>query len=198
VLPFTSLTDDTEFVDRDTVMKKYGLKKPFFMVSNQFYKHKDHKTLLNAIAILKAKGIEVLVAMTGKMEDYRDPTYIDELKEVIVKHNISENVNLLGVIPRNEQLSLMRYSMAVIQPSLFEGWSTVVEDVKSIGGAIIASDIEIHKEQLGDQGVFFSSRNSQDLAEKMLSVSENPKNATTSFEYEKHILIFAKSFKNLF
>ena len=198
VLPFVSLTDDTDWVKESEVKEKYSIAGPYFMVSNQFYKHKDHKTLLEAVAKVKKTDSQITVVMTGKMEDYRDPAYISTLKQIIDDNDISENVTLLGVIPRNEQLSLMRYATAVIQPSLFEGWSTVVEDMKSIGGAIIASDIEIHKEQLGNQGVLFEHTNSQDLAEKIIEVQNNSRLAATSFDYKQHILTFARSFSDLF
>ncbi len=38
----------------------------------------------------------------------------------------------LGFIDRGEQLQLMKNSIAIVQPSLFEGWSTVVEDTKAM------------------------------------------------------------------
>ena len=41
----------------------------------------------------------------------------------------------------------MRQSVAVLQPSLFEGWSTTVEEAKSIGKTILLSDIPVHREQ---------------------------------------------------
>jgi hypothetical protein len=43
----------------------------------------------------------------------------------------------------------MRRSIGMLQPSAFEGWSTVVEDAKTLGKTILASSIEVHREQLG-------------------------------------------------
>ncbi len=54
----------------------------------------------------------------------------------------------LGIIPRSEQIQLYRFAAAVVQPSQFEGWSTVIEDAKALGRPIIASSIDVHKEQL--------------------------------------------------
>ena len=198
VLPFVSLTDTDEIVDKAVVTKRYGLQADYFMVSNQFYKHKDHKTLLEALAEVKKQKPDVVVAMTGKMEDYRDPTYITSLKKIIADHDLTENVYLLGVIPRGDQLSLMKHAIAVIQPSLFEGWSTVVEDVKSIAGRIIASDIAIHKEQLGDEGVLFGQSDPVHLSQQMLSVADNPASAETAFSYRDNIIRFATSFLAIF
>jgi len=36
------------------------------------------------------------------------------------------------VLPRDTQLSVMRHADAILQPSLFEGWSTVIEDAISL------------------------------------------------------------------
>jgi hypothetical protein len=58
----------------------------------------------------------------------------------------------------------MRRSLAVIQPSLFEGWSTVVEDARVLGKTILLSDISVHKEQNSPSAIFFKPDSSQELA----------------------------------
>ncbi len=49
----------------------------------------------------------------------------------------------------------MQNSLAIIQPSSFEGWSTVVEDAKALNQNIIVSDIAVHREQLPGHSYFF-------------------------------------------
>ncbi len=198
VMPFVSLVDKKSLIAKETLLKKYEINEPYFLVSNQFYKHKNHITLLKAIILLQKKNFPIKVLMTGLMEDYRSPEYIHQLKELISKNNLSNNIDLLGVIPRDEQLSLMKYSLSVIQPSLFEGWSTVVEDAKSLNANIIASDIEIHKEQLENHGLLFDHSNANDLANKIMLVVENPQISKTSFEYNKNIINLSKDFENIF
>ena len=58
----------------------------------------------------------------------------------------------------------MRRCLAVIQPSLFEGWSTVVEDARVFGKSIILSDIPVHLEQNPPHSIFFERHSSQSLA----------------------------------
>ena len=58
----------------------------------------------------------------------------------------------------------MRRSLAVIQPSLFEGWSTVVEDARVLGKTILLSDISVHKEQNSPSTIFFKPDSSQEFA----------------------------------
>ncbi len=40
--------------------------------------------------------------------------------------------------------------MAVVQPSHFEGWSTLVEDAKTLGKPLFVSNLPVHREQLGE------------------------------------------------
>jgi hypothetical protein len=54
--------------------------------------------------------------------------------------------------------------MAVVQPSLFEGWSTVVEDARALGKRQFLSDIQVHVEQNPPNAVYFSPHSPEALA----------------------------------
>ena len=60
---------------------------------------------------------------------------------------------------------LFRRAAAVIQPSLFEGWSALVEDARTLGKRIYVSDIPVHREQQPTDGVFFHPDRPEELAE---------------------------------
>jgi hypothetical protein len=80
---------------------------------------------------------------------------------------IEDNVILLGMIGYREVQMLMRYSVSVINPSYFEGWSSSVEECKSMGKNMIVSDIPVHREQNPQETLFFNPADEKDLAEKM-------------------------------
>lgn len=169
VVPFVSELEVEE--DNISILTKYNLPSKFFIVSNQFYVHKNHITVFRAIAeLVKRNRNDIKVIFTGQLEDYRNPQYIAELKSIINEHGIEQNIRILGLIPRKEQLSLIRKSIAVIQPSLFEGWSTIVEDAKSMHKNIILSDIDVHLEQKVENGIYFQKENYMELAEIMEKV----------------------------
>lgn len=197
VMPFVSLVDEAALPEPSEVLRKYEIREPYFMVSNQFYRHKDHLTLLRAVHEFKKTGVAARLLMTGKMEDYRDPDYIQTLRHAIRDFDLEHDIQMLGVIPRADQLSLLKSALSIIQPSLFEGWSTVVEDAKALGASIIASDIPIHKEQLAGQGLLFQSNNHIDLADKMRAVQDAPNTAHLNFDYKEHIVTLSKSFESI-
>ena len=104
-------------------------------------------TAFEAVRRLKADGLDVTLACTGHAGDFRHPRYFGELTAFVAQHGLIDAVRFLGVVPQDDLLQLLRYSAAVVQPSLFEGWSTVVEDCKAIGRPMILSDLDVHAEQ---------------------------------------------------
>jgi glycosyltransferase involved in cell wall biosynthesis len=130
----------------------FDLPERFLFAPNQFWKHKDHLTLFRAIAILRDRGIDAAVACTGRAIDVRHPAYMDELKAFIADNRLADHIRLLGVVTPDVLLNLFRYSLAVVQPSLFEGWSTVVEDTKALGRPIFLTGLPVHREQATDAG----------------------------------------------
>ncbi len=144
--------------------EKYRLPEEFFLVSNQFWKHKDHAVVIEALGILKRSGIHPVVACTGGLPERSSSAYYDQLIQRIEELGLENQVRLLGLIPRIEQIQLMRSCLAVIQPSLFEGWSTVVEDARALGKPILISDFPVHLEQNPPDSYFFERGNHEQLA----------------------------------
>jgi len=199
VLPFVSMLDDFQIPEFSLILKKYEIPEKFFVVSNQFYEHKNHITVLKALHYLKEKGEHITVVFTGRMEDHRNPGYIDKLKNYIEKNNLESCALFVGLIPREDQLSLLRNAIAVIQPSLFEGWSTLVEDAKAFKLQIIVSDIDVHIEQLGEKGCFFSKKNEKELADRILQYWNSTIDQHDIFNsYTDHIKAFGNKFISMF
>jgi glycosyltransferase involved in cell wall biosynthesis len=135
---------------------KYALPDRYCYIPNQFWIHKDHMTAFRAISRLHERGMDIPIVCTGYQSDYRDEDHFPRVLQFIQESGLDHQVHLLGVIPRREQLHIFRQASIILQPSLFEGWSTVIEDAKAIGRPVIASDIPVHKEQLkGENKVWF-------------------------------------------
>ena len=83
----------------------------------------------------------------------------------VQKHGLEAQVRILGLLPRNEEVQLLRRAAAVIQPSQFEGWSSLVEDAWALGKRLYVSDIPVHREQRPPNAVFFPLGDAEQLAE---------------------------------
>jgi glycosyltransferase involved in cell wall biosynthesis len=169
VLPFAVTHRNYLEIKLEELKTNFNLKESYFYCPNQFWLHKNHITVLKAIKEIKEKGYKIQVLFSGKDNDYRAPNLLDSLKKYVKENDLSDNVRFLGFISRNIMLNLLNYSNAIIQPSIFEGWSTVIEDAKSFNKYVIASDLEVHREQLKKNVAFFSRNDSHDLAIKLIN-----------------------------
>ena len=110
-------------------------------------------------------GQSAVGAMVQTDNVYRDDLL--SLLDLLRTGGCEAQVTLLGVIPRGDQIQLMRRSLAIVQPSLFEGWSTVVEDARLLGKRVLASDIAVHREQHPPGCRFFASESTESLADAL-------------------------------
>ena len=186
VLNFAVHNDVKNFSPKDIVFAKYSIKEAFFLCSNQFWVHKNHQVVLEALREAVKQHPAIKVIFTGKEHDHRAPDYANKLKKLSEDFGLKDNVKFLGFIPRNDQLALMKYAIAVIQPSLFEGWSTVIEDAKSLSKNVICSDLAVHREQLGNAGNYFEPKDFKTLSEKIVKFYESkPKDIDYNYEEKK-------------
>lgn len=199
LLQFVSIMDDINFQDIEILKEKYEISRPYFIVSNTFYEHKNHMVVFKAIKLLLEKNIDCCVIFTGKIVGCNNPKFVDGLVQYVKDNNLENSARLLGTIPRDEQLTLMKHALAVIQPSMFEGWSTVIEDAKSLQTQIISSNINVHLEQLGNNAHFFDPEDVEALAQYIQAFQDGQiKLLPVWNDQEKRIKSFAVNFLNIF
>ncbi|ADY53740.1 glycosyl transferase group 1 [Pseudopedobacter saltans DSM 12145] len=154
-----------------SLLCKINPPKNYFLISNQFWKHKDHITAFKAFYLLSQKqefsGVKLFC--TGLLKDTRFPEYIEEIQQFISSNNLGNKIILLGYIKKEEQMALMDSATALIQPTLFEGGpgGGAVYNAISIGTRCIVSDIEVNREIENPLVKFFKAQSPEDLAEKM-------------------------------
>lgn len=166
-LPFAPLIEDFKYFENNkNLIQKYNLPKSYFLISNQFWLHKEHMTAFKALFLINN---DVHIVCTGKLDDYRSKTYILELLNLIRELNLEHRIHFLGLVPKIDQIEIMKNSIALIQPTLFEGGpgGGSVYNAISICKKCIVSDIRINKEIINNNIVFFRAKNHKNLALKM-------------------------------
>lgn len=171
VASFVSLFPESYFESSPApVVAKYGISGEFVVVPNQWWQHKNHEVAIRAAALLRDSGRPLTWVVTGALADYRNDRHISRLLQLIAELGLRQQFVLLGALPREEQVQLMRAASCIVQPSLFEGWSTVVEDAKTLGQRLVVSDLAVHREQAPPAALFFDPASPQDLAEKLAAM----------------------------
>lgn len=191
ILSFSVSHPDYQHLSLPDLWQKYQLTQPYFFSPNQFWQHKNQMVILKALKILKDRGVACTVAFSGKEYDHRNTGYFDSLKAYVQQHQLQDYVRFLGFIDRKEQLKLMQEAQAVIQPSLFEGWSTVVEDCKAMNQFVLLSSLKVHQEQMQENVLFFDPSDAIQLADYMQQIGLHPP-AKKDIPYDKGF--FARTF----
>lgn len=153
--------------DPRAALTKYHLPEKFALVVNQFWAHKNHALVIQALSILRSQGLRIPVVMTGLPNDPRDlqNSSLSALLQQIAVNQLQDQVLILGRVPYADLVSLERSTSLLIQPSHFEGWNTTVQDLKALGRPMVCSDLAVHREQVPDCLGFFGCDDAAALAD---------------------------------
>jgi glycosyltransferase involved in cell wall biosynthesis len=186
ILKFVAIPDKRiyELGHNEEILKRYSISEKYFYLPNQLWKHKNHLIVFEAVRILRQRGKNILLICSGSLNDYRDRNHIHDVKGFIGRHGLNKQIRLLGMIDYLDVLYFMRHCVSVINPSLFEGWSTTVEEAKSIGKNLIVSKIPVHLEQNPAACAFFDPTNPEELAD-ILAMKWESSEGGPDFELEE-------------
>jgi glycosyltransferase involved in cell wall biosynthesis len=177
VVPFAIDFEPARHVRRHAEMTaKYNLPARFAYLPNQFWQHKNHALVVKALEALKAEGVldrTLPIVLTGRTDDPRNPKNFDGLMLRVRQAGLSQHFRYLGLIPYDDVFGLSGSCDVLINPSLFEGWSTTVEEAKGLGCRLLLSDIAIHREQAPD-ATFFGPNDVAQLARRLIEVAQSP------------------------
>jgi glycosyltransferase involved in cell wall biosynthesis len=190
-LPFLPFQENYSFFKKKIdIKKKYNIEKDFFIISNKFWKHKNHIVAFKAFKKLIKYNPNYCLVCTGETFDSRFPNYFKDLSSEFLNLINKGNIKILNVIPKDDQINLIRNSLGLIQPTLYEGGpgGFSVYEAISIGKKVIISNIPINKEISKGNKIFFKANNSNDLylkLKKIINKKNTGKNRESLFLQSK-------------
>jgi glycosyltransferase involved in cell wall biosynthesis len=146
---------------------RYGLPERFVFLPNQFWKHKNHAAAIEALRLVEKRCPDLILVLSGAHLDSRHPAHPGRVLASIQRLGLDTRALVLGVIPHEDVLTLARGAVAVLNPSLSEGWSTTVEEAKTFQTPLCLSDLPVHREQAPEGTLFFDPRSPRDLADAL-------------------------------
>jgi Glycosyl transferases group 1 len=181
------------------IVAQYQLPEKYFYLPNQFYTHKNHQVVVDALAILAQRGFDVVVCASGSTEDRRERGYFDEVMARVRSRGLERRFRHLGMIPLSHVYALLRACTGLINPSRSEGWSTTVEEAKSFGVPMILSDLDVHREQAGGTASYFGTDDPATLADHIVRVAQEsavPLVRSLVPNHDDRVAAFATDFAN--
>ncbi|HXB01662.1 MAG TPA: glycosyltransferase [Opitutaceae bacterium] len=139
-----------DFSRIDEIVPKWLPERPFFFYPAQFWAHKNHATLLHALAWLLANGKPVPdLVLVGS-----DKGNLEHLKSMAASLQVADRVHFAGFVPRGELKVLYRKAVALVFPSLLGPNNLPPQEAAVLDCPIILSDLAGHREQLADGAIY--------------------------------------------
>lgn len=168
-----------------SLLARYGLPVNFLYLPNQYWVHKNHAAVIEALRVLKQRGFGAVVASSGNPADPRFPAHYAELQQRVRDYGLVSEFRFLGLVESRDVPLLMRASAAVINPSLCEGWSTTVEEARALGVPLLLSNIPVHLEQAPPGTAFFDPRDAASIADAIGEVLTRQRDSSIRAEAER-------------
>jgi glycosyltransferase involved in cell wall biosynthesis len=169
--------------------KPNKIKQPFVFYPAQFWAHKNHVAIVEAIAWLRdMKDVTINCYFVGS--DHGNQRYIEN---IIKKYHLENQIFVLGFVPLPELIWLYKNALAMVYVSLLGPNNLPPLEAVALGCPLILSNIPGHLEQMRDVCLAVDATNSTNIGEAVLSLykdSEIRNNLILSG------LTFAKKFRN--
>ena len=148
------------------ILQKYSLPEKFIFYPAQFWYHKNHMRLLQALELIKQKyQIRIPLVLVGTPQE----SY-NKIVKLISKLNLKEQVTHLGYVTDIEIVALYKKSLALIFPSLLGPTNIPPLEAIVLGTPVVCSNLFSMPEQIGDAGLLFDPFNVEDIAQKIYKI----------------------------
>lgn len=134
-----------------------------------FHAHKNHVTLLHAVALLRDRhGLILQIALSGG-----DWGNLAHIKEVVARLGLEQQVHFLGFVARSELIRLYREARVLVFASLAGPDNIPPLEAFALGCPAIVADIPGAAEQLQGAACLFPPTDEQALADAILRVHQD-------------------------
>lgn len=151
------------------IKEKYSLPERYLFYPAQFWYHKNHIKLLEALSIIREKfSVEIPLILVGSKKN----NFINVMKK-INDLRLQDLVRYLGYVSDEELPYLYKLAYALVVPTLFESVSIPIWEAFFIGTPVLCSNVCGLPEQVGDAAILFDPNNAEEMADKIYLLWKN-------------------------
>jgi len=152
--------------DKLQITNKNMIKNPYFLYVGNAYPHKNLELMLLAFAdFVKSVEKPYQLIFVGK-DDY----FYAGLKQTAGNLGLGEYARFLENVDDEALHGLYKHALALVFPSLMEGFGLPALEAASLGTPVMCSDIPIFHEILKDMPVYIDPKNRESISHGFLRV----------------------------
>lgn len=154
---------------------------PYCVYTGSLYPHKNVAVVLRALRLLPE--MKLLIASARSV-------FTDRFLDQAARAGVSNQVEWLGYVPDKELIPLYQDAVAVIQPSLSEGFGLTGLEALATGTPVIAADRPIFHEIYGEHAQYFFPLDGYELHQLLKSVHADPPTLSQRRAFRRHALAY--------
>ena len=147
------------------ILKLYKLNYGYFFYPAQFWAHKNHYRIIEAVKLLHQEGTQCRVVFVGG--DKGNYAFLDR---IIRGYGLSNYIQSLGFIPAEHMMALYENCQAVIMPTYFGSTNLPPLEAWLLGKPLIYS--KLFSEQSGNAALLIDPDNANSIANAMKSMMD--------------------------
>jgi glycosyltransferase involved in cell wall biosynthesis len=134
-------------------------REPFLLYPANWWPHKNHELLLEAFALVRRERPELRLVLTGS--DHPP--------------GLPDGVTSLGRVSDERLVELYRTTVALVFPSLYEGFGLPPLEAMACGCPVAVSQVGALPEVCGDAAVYFDPTSAEGIAQGIAEVLDRPR-----------------------
>ncbi|WP_191859194.1 glycosyltransferase family 4 protein [Hanstruepera ponticola] len=159
---------DLSFDIQTKILSKLGLKsQKYFFYPAQFWAHKNHYNLIQGFKLFSSIEKDVKLVLTGS-----DKGNLNYILSLIEKEELTNSVKYLGFVELDDMNTLYRNALALVMPTCLGPTNMPLLEARALDCPVLCSDIEGHKEQMGDGALYFNPLLSDDIYSAMIKITD--------------------------
>jgi len=158
ILVTPEATDDVYFNQEGKMEKTYDLQPPYLIYTGSVYPHKNIKIVFEALQ--EFPEIQLGIACSRNV-------FTDRVEKNAIEMGLEDQVNFLGFVPDLDLKKLYQKAIALVQPSLMEGFGLTGLEAMSAGVPVIAANSSCLPEVYGKGALYFNPDDKEDLIKRI-------------------------------
>ena len=153
-LPSCYLVSGVSDAERQRVQAVYNLPENYLFYPAQFWPHKNHPRIINALGLLKrGHNLKIPLVLAGSHTGNIRESIFNEVVSLASKRGIEKEIRYLGYVPDSDMSSLYGGAVALVMPTFFGPTNIPVLEAWAFGCPVLTSDIRGIREQVGDAAI---------------------------------------------
>jgi glycosyltransferase involved in cell wall biosynthesis len=165
-LPACYLGVDISESERQRVRTTYHLPERYLFYPAQFWPHKNHLRIVDALGLLKQEhGLKIPTVFCGSYTgEIRERTF-HEVMSLSTQLGLEKEIRYLGYVPDEDMSGIYAEAVALVMPTFFGPTNIPVLEAWALGCPVLSSDIRGIREQVQHAGILVDPRSVEAIAD---------------------------------